>query len=401
MRPNSSWRGIFLSSTLVCLGIQSLWIYKIADKFGWDFRMYRAAYLSFVNGLDPYLLQNLETFDAHLTFPNFPIFLPFLAPLGWMNGWTFLISQLFVFALLISIAAVFVRDLWGASFLILTGFWAVGWNLASGNLALIEAVCLATAFLFIKKDKLHGASGILGASASFKLFPIFYVGSLPLIFKNRGWLCGGTAFLVFLIPPIISFLFLPDLFNSWLEYNLGNRKTQLSPIDELTLTHNSPSAFNLFYTLGSEIFGMATLASKATAISLYVAMAGVLYGMFIFFRRRVLMNEQRNIILFAFAVLLISFLIPRFKPYSFCHLLVPLAILADRLSFRSKWLLGLTIFIVSPLSLFFNEPIRLQFGIGFWWYAINFSQTFALIIAVVWILRFYSIQNIRPSTTLS
>lgn len=197
-------------------------------RYGWDVRVNCAAVDAHVDGLDPYFVKNLK--GTKLSYPYLPVTLDAFRPLcagGFLVG-----HHRAVFLVLAGLCGLLLpglgrpRNLRDVALRALCAFGAfVGfeWVLASGNFAILSGVLTAAALALLLRPEGPDAPRVAGAALlglvmSFKLVfcPVLaalYLLPLPRRKKLALLMVAGVSFV---LPILISVVFYPDLFRSWL-----------------------------------------------------------------------------------------------------------------------------------------------------------------------------------------
>jgi hypothetical protein len=205
-------------------------------KYGWDARVNCAAVDAHTNGLDPYFVKNLK--GTRFSYPYLPVTLDVFRPLC-AGG--FLIDHFRGVYLALAVLCGLLlpglgrmrtsaRDVALRVLCALGAFVGFEWVSASGNFAILSGVLTAIALKLLLRPPASGASedrsfafrlvgaALLGLVTSFKLvfFPVLaalYLLPLP---RARKLVLIAVATFSFALPILISRVFYPDLFASWL-----------------------------------------------------------------------------------------------------------------------------------------------------------------------------------------
>ena len=204
-------------------------------RYGWDVRVNCAAVDAHVDGLDPYFVKNLK--GTKLSYPYLPATLDGFRPLC-AGG--FLVSHhRGVFLVLAVLCGLILpglgrprslRDVGLRGLCALGAFVGFEWVLASGNFAILGGVLTAAALALLLRPAEPAAhddrqdvprvvgAALLGLVMSFKLVfcPVLaalYFLPLP---RRRKFVLIMVAGVSFVLPILVSIVFYPDLFSSWL-----------------------------------------------------------------------------------------------------------------------------------------------------------------------------------------
>ncbi|WP_349629490.1 hypothetical protein [Bradyrhizobium manausense] len=201
-------------------------------RYGWDVRVNCAAVDAHADGLDPYFVKNLK--GTKLSYPYLPVTLDAFRPLcagGFLVGHhrgVFLILAMLSSLLLPAIGRT--RSLHDVPLKGLTVFGAfVGfeWVLASGNFAILGGALTAAALALLLRstepDDRHDVARVAGAALlgvvmSFKLVfcPVLAALYFLPLSRRRKLVLMTVAGLGFVLPILVSIVFYPNLFSSWL-----------------------------------------------------------------------------------------------------------------------------------------------------------------------------------------
>lgn len=204
----------------------------IGMNYGWDVRVNCAAVEAHADGLDPYFVKNLK--GTKLSYPYLPATLDAFRPLcagGFLVGHyrgVYLALAMFCALLLPGIGRPrHLRDVALKGLYALGAFVGFEWVLASGNFAILggglTAAALALLLRSAKPDDRHDVPRIAGAALlglvmSFKLVfcPVLAALYLLPLSRRRKLVLLAVAGLGFALPILVSLVFYPNLFSSWL-----------------------------------------------------------------------------------------------------------------------------------------------------------------------------------------
>jgi hypothetical protein len=209
---------------------------RLDAEYGWDVRVNCAAVDAHADGLDPYFVKNLK--GIRFSYPYLPVTLDAFRPLcagGFLidhHRGVYLVLAVLCGLLLPSLGRTpaSLRDVALRVLSALGAFVGFEWVSASGNFAILSGVLSAIALRLVLRPLSSAASedrsfafrlagaALLGLVTSFKLvfFPVLaalYFLPLP---RGRKLTLIVVATFGFVLPILISRLFYPDLFSSWL-----------------------------------------------------------------------------------------------------------------------------------------------------------------------------------------
>ncbi len=366
---------LFFALTLALTALLGIFIFS--NPYGWDARLYcQAAELDRLGG-NPYLAQ------------DFPGGLPWLYPPALLNFFGVLCASPLNFAAAYPLIYLLVialslplwqpgRDLPTALILAIGALAGLAWALWSGNLEVILLLPVSLAFFSIQRSRWEIAAVCLGLMASIKILPLAYLpllwlAPLPRLRKVRLLAIGLGTFLIIFYALTFS---RPDLTPWYFRQLTGGLPGQGNPAAEFGGI-NHP-AFPFFFAalfgwpqgLPALFFGMAI--GGAVAIALFWLTWRFLAPHF--------ESRERAVFLFSFAFLLLSLVLPRFKPYTFVLLLPALFLLLRRQN--PGWqVLILPAMVVYPATAFYVYYHWLGTSSSALW--ANYSQTIALLISIL------------------
>jgi hypothetical protein len=251
-------------------------------KFGWDVRVNCAAVDAHIEGLDPYIVDNLK--GTKLSYPYLPVTLDIFRPLcsaGFLAGHyrgIYLVLAVLCGLLLpgLDMARGGLREALLRVLCALGAFVGFEWTLASGNFTIFSGLLTAVALaLLLGRSPLEeqeretflmrlAGAAVLGLLTSFKL--VFFPVLAALYFlpqpRHRKFILIAVAAGAFILPILISMVFYADLFPSWLSAVSGKIPGQHS----VALDETNPSLLILSFNL-AEQFGL--VQSKPIVFALY------------------------------------------------------------------------------------------------------------------------------------
>ncbi|KRQ17510.1 hypothetical protein [Bradyrhizobium manausense] len=360
-------RNVWLGSLIAIVTLLAL--YNLANDtalgtgYGWDARVNCAAVDAHVAGLDPYFVKNLK--GTSYSYPYLPAtldaFRPFCAGgllVDHYRGLYLVLAALCGLLLPgLRSSRACLRDVGLKVLCALGAFVGFEWVLASGNFAVLGGVLTAVALALLlhagvgdnRRFKMRAAgAALLGLVMSFKLVfcPVLAaVYFLPLRRARKLALLAVAGF-GFLLPILISVVFYPELFASWLLAIKGQIPNQHS----VHLEEINPSLLLVARKLMDHIgladdrpieFAIYALAACALVIAPFVLVLLRALGIGIAAVRASFLAEldhwlinhpqaaMRVTVLAMFALYLCS---PRIKEYAFFELALYLAVLVVDLS---------------------------------------------------------------------
>jgi hypothetical protein len=255
-------------------------------NYGWDVRVNCAAVDAHVDGLDPYYVKNLK--GTKLSYPYLPATLDAFRPLcagGFLVGHhrgVFLVIAVLCGLLLPGIGRTrSLRDVALRGLYALGAFVGFEWVLASGNFAILGGGLTAAALALLlrpaKSDdrnvlRIAGAA-LLGLVMSFKLVfcPLLAALYFLPLSRRRKLVLMTVAGLGFVLPILVSVVFYPGLFSSWLLAITGGIAGQHS----VQIEETNPSLLLLAQTIVDRA-GLADSKPLVFAIYALAATAFVL-----------------------------------------------------------------------------------------------------------------------------
>ncbi|MET3908636.1 hypothetical protein ABID59_002982 [Bradyrhizobium sp. S3.3.6] len=254
-------------------------------NYGWDVRVNCAAVEAHVDGLDPYYVKNLK--GTRFSYPYLPATLDAFRPLcagGFLvdhRRGVFLAIAVLCSLLLPGIGRTrSLRDVALRGLYVLGAFVGFEWVLASGNFAILGGGLTAAALALLlrpaKPDDRHdvprmAGAALLGIVMSFKLVfcPVLaalYFLPLP---RRRKLVLMTVAGLGFALPILVSVVFYPGLFSSWLLAITGGIPGQHS----VQIEETNPSLLLWAQTIVDRV-GLAD--SKPLVFAIYALAASAL-----------------------------------------------------------------------------------------------------------------------------
>ncbi|MFB6450715.1 hypothetical protein [Bradyrhizobium tunisiense] len=252
-------------------------------NYGWDLHVNCAAVGAHAAGLDPYFVKNLKV--TTLSYPYLPVTLDVFRPFctgGFLAG--HYMSVYFVLAvlcglLLPGLGRTRARDVVLRVLCVLGAFVGFEWVHVSGNFAILSGVLTTIALMLLLRAPSDGASedpsfalrlagaALLGLVTSFKLvfFPVLaalYLLPLP---RGRKLVLIAAAAFSFAVPILISRMWYPDLFASWLLAIAGQIPNQHS----VNLVEVNPSLL----LLAQSLMDHAGIAGRPAVFAAYALAA--------------------------------------------------------------------------------------------------------------------------------
>ncbi|WP_298878256.1 hypothetical protein [uncultured Bradyrhizobium sp.] len=335
----------------------------LGTGYGWDARVNCAAVDAHAAGLDPYYVKNLK--GTSYSYPYLPATLDAFRP--FCTGGFLIDHYRGLYLVLAALCGLLLpglrrsragpRDVGLKVLCALGAFVGFEWVLASGNFAILGGLLTAVALALLLHAELEGdrrfkmriaGAALLGLVMSFKLVFCPVLAALYFLPLPRARKLGllAVAGFGFALPILISVLFYPELFASWLLAIKGQIPNQHS----VHLEEINPSlllvAHNLIHRIGLAdnrpiefaIYALAAFALVLAPFALVLVRAlgiGIAAGGASFPARldRWLMNHpqaaMRITVLAMYGLYLCS---PRIKEYAFFELALYLAVLVVDLS---------------------------------------------------------------------
>jgi Glycosyltransferase family 87 len=252
--------------------------------------------------------------------------------------------------------------------------FAVMQDLREGNISIIIQTLIWSGFYMIKRNRPVIFCILILLASVFRLFPIFLLFILPLLFGRRGWYYSIASALVMIAVQLLQYVVDPSLYGQWIQalQTFAERGTSANP--------SSYALIGDIADLGTR-FGMAQSIVTVTSHIIYLMfISAVLIVSYKFIRQ---MKTQKNVdfaqILIFTSCLVYALIMPRFKTYSFIFL-IPVAYYIIKYYSRGLAIAG---FIVL-LSLGDNPPIPSLIYDMFWWY---YPFYIAVMLWVIWIRK--------------
>ena len=339
-----TWRTAVVA-VLVLLCFWRFWHLRAAGN--WDFRVYYWAAKAQRVGLDPYNLQDLSRVaEQRVVLPYLypPTLLYLLRPLTWFPLGiaiaVYVVLKVACVAGLILIwkACLDLRDSLALFLLVIFGFSDAVFNdLFSGNVATFEALVLWLAILcFLRGASVLFAFLVVCASIA-KLTPLFFLPLVLLGSDRRRFRIFISMALVGLVLPIVSFGGNLSRLGKYLRMigdvdERGPTNSAILPLLRDVHEHLAKRGAALTIVSPTAVYvGISLVVLSVTVVALVRTMRSPDHD------REVLRERAMGM------VILYSFLLPRFKDYSYC-LLLPVVVFIGR---RMKNALPLLVFVVS------------------------------------------------------
>ncbi|WFU41080.1 hypothetical protein QA640_00565 [Bradyrhizobium sp. CB82] len=263
-----------------------------SGALGWDLHVNCAAVEANMEGLDPYIINNLR--DTTFAYPYLPVTLDLFRPLcsaGLLvdhHRAVYLVLAILCGLLLPGLGAprAGLRDTCFRVLCALGAFVGFEWTLASGNFSILTGLLTAVALALLlggslleEEDKTSFMLRLLGAAmlglvTSFKLVFCPVLASLYFLPQPRfrKLILIAAAVGMFILPILISMVFYADLFGSWLRAISGQIPGQLGVAQD----RMNPSLFILVQGLarhwgladsGPIVFALYGLAAIALVLA--------------------------------------------------------------------------------------------------------------------------------------
>lgn len=324
---SSSYRTAAAVVVLLLIGSSSVALARLYQAFAsgpaGDYLVYCAAARTAHEGTNPYLTANIGTYHAFV-YP--PASLPLFSLLCSSTNSGMIWIQVLGLATLLVISLFLARISPIIGLLLLSfGFGAFEWNVQTGNIATIEAVCLGMALVASQQRRPRITALALGLMGMMKLIPLFYAVAW-LVFEfltgprdtrvKRIMMYASIAALPAALFQLLSFLLYPQYLHTYWTSLLGGIPGQHSPLYEQSSNPSHPSLL---------LFLRATLSSAGIPDALTFVAYG-LCALGLIGSLRTFKNRPKTDQLAALMVLT-SLLLPRLKPYSFMAAIVPMLML--------------------------------------------------------------------------
>lgn len=347
---------------------------------GWDFMVYCDAATAFVQGTNPYIVENLAQSTLSFVYP--PTTLPLFAGLCFPTAIVPPIvvhTVLYALFLLGSGALIYSVDPSPDVFLLAT-FLVVSFGgtyraFETGNFSIFLTFLLAIVFAGLIREREWIVGLALTTMAAFKLFPIFFAGPLLVSDRSRrekirtvGVIAGTIA--TFVVVNILAF---PTYVETYY-LSITGQLPQHSPVNAGGGRIN-PSLYFLTDELNNNIGGVPLMQWV-----LYLGVVALVAGLFYYYVRYCDNDTVRTLSLGIIAVLLI---LPRLKPYTLVLAALPAYFLVKDTSLRAKTMF-LTIAAAIPIAAI---PFQVMIGDRLWFYQrllqartmIDFAPTIVLL----------------------
>jgi len=272
-----------------------------------------------------------------------------------------------------------------------SGLYTLGWVFITGNVSVIEFLLFSLSiFLFVRR-KYNGSFFLLGLMAGIKIIPILY---LPILLyfapttreKRNGLFYAGLGFILLVsISLITDFNLVPFYFKQL----MGGIPGQHAAFTEHTDAVYSPS----FPAMVLSFFGLDLVGTSFYSI---LSLLFYVFGLFlcVYMVRKAGKSPSPPDLAssIGICVIILTLLMPRFKPYSFLPALLSFYIVTRN---QSRLRQGIYIVLLSiiPSLLYFSYFYlgwtfdQLPFFIGQLFSTIQaFHQTFSLLLATVVLL---------------
>ena len=154
------------------------------DSIGKDHQVYCAALKAMDNGIDPYPVENLREFGGDQLSYSYP---PLAARLFWPTcqlgkyGYVFADIGLLLLTYLLLLPQA--RDRGFLLALLVSGYLALSWNIATGNTGVLELLLLAALFRLIRSGRYSLPMVLIGVVGFIKIIPLAF--ALGAFFVDR------------------------------------------------------------------------------------------------------------------------------------------------------------------------------------------------------------------------
>ncbi len=249
----NNWLACLLALVAIFVAVHLMADYRSDLEFGTDIGVNCAAIEAHANGLDPYYVKNLK--GTNLSYPYLPVTLDLFRPLcadgvlaDHFKGIYLVIGGLSALLLSsFSFSRSNVRDAALKFLYVFGGFVGFEWTFISGNFAIISGLLTAAALALLfhgfslqERDNENSIAYYIAGAALFGLLTSLKIVFFPLLLsfyflpltRGRKIVLIMVAFVCFIVPVLISFVFYHDLFRSWIEAISGRIPGQHSPASE-------------------------------------------------------------------------------------------------------------------------------------------------------------------------
>jgi hypothetical protein len=307
-----------------------------SGAFQWDFRVYYAAAKAMAQGLDPYLLTNVQVVaDATLPYvyppPTLWVFRPFAA-LGFELAYVvYFLLKVMALALLIWLwRNTFLSGSTNLLFFVLLLFAfnrALNLDITAGNITVFEQLVLWAGFAAFLRERRGWFCAAVLFVAMFKITPILFLVLLLLPRpgaqvpdrKNLAWLAGAAG--AFIGINAASLLANPT---AWAGYaaNAREMSTETGII--------APSTFALAHSL-TEFAARHGVPINHIELASWVLYAALATGLAWVGWRSIskLSRANRMVAALCLACVVFAVVVPRFKDYTYLMLIVPAFVLIE------------------------------------------------------------------------
>lgn len=326
-RLESSTRLLVLTGALLA-GI--LLLVRLGPQdIGWDHRVYCAALTAMDNGVDPYPVENLRQYGGEQLPYSYP---PLAAKLFWptcqLGEYGYVFADFGLLLLTFVLLLPRGRDRGFLLILLVSGYLALSWNIATGNTGILELLLLAALFRLIRSGRYNLPMVLIGVVGFIKIVPLAF--SLGALFVDRSaplqqralraLIPLATAALLFCISQALY----PAFGESYFRQLSGEILNRHSAIQE---TDAGPSNAALWPVIGrlSDMAPLPSLAQRGIGLACVSLFGGAMAALFVRLARRKRDIEDARLLSILFLVVLA--LLPRLKPYSYVYAIIPTWIL--------------------------------------------------------------------------
>lgn len=356
---------IVLSILFIAYGLGTL------ANVGWDNHANCTALGAYENGLNPYILSDVNTVDhTGYLFPYTPLTL-YLLKLS--CGFNYLITH----SLALFLGAYFVylsdKKLQILLFftLLLSGFKAAYWIYIPGNFIVLSFVLVSLMFYFVSRKKYLLATLPLGLAGAINFLPLVLSPAFLWLsedkFRKIKYVAG--VLLTFLLTSLVSYLLFSGITETYYQA-ISGQLDQHTPIQEQGSEGYNYALVFLFKEVVDNFFPGLGIAGVAL---FFLVAISFLFSVFIKHQKLIKHERER----FSLSFLYLFFLLPRLKAYFFILAVIPIYFLIKDLNNKEKLV---SVFIVSfaPLVSTFLKMFTENF-------ILPYDQTLSLITLLVYL----------------
>ena len=213
----------------------------------------------------------------------------------------------------------------------LTSFGGAYYALQTGNLILLLHLIWISSFYYFKNNKWKLGCFLLGVIVSFQLHLGLFISGIWVLKMSTKEKINNFLWAIFGIGSVflISFLGYPRLFISYLKSLMGKLPIK-DAIEELGGIIN-PNLFNFIYPKTSFVevvkLNFVPITYSVVCLSIMIIVISIL---------KKLRHHLNNVLLLSLTYLPLFIILPRFKPYTFILLVVPIYLLTKKMPLRNQ-----------------------------------------------------------------